>query len=157
MTPNKTADAADINSSAEMFKLRNIDFRTQGSNDLVAVIGCVGCGKSSFLSAILREMCTSSGSLGVQGRIAYCSQIPWIQNMSLRDNILFGSDFANPTIAGMYERVVAGTALLPDLAILPHGDQTESKINCDHVIIATYLVNLLLKYDVCVVIFCLLV
>lgn len=28
----------------------------------------------------------------VRGRVAYCSQVPWIMAGSLRDNILFGTD-----------------------------------------------------------------
>ncbi|KAK9823545.1 hypothetical protein WJX72_003616 [[Myrmecia] bisecta] len=46
---------------------------------------------------------------------------PWIQNASLRDNVLMGA----PLDGARYERVLAACALLPDLAMLPAGDQSE--------------------------------
>jgi len=45
----------------------------------------------------------------------------WIQNASLRDNILFGKNLEHSN----YTRVVDACALKPDLEMLPGGDQTE--------------------------------
>ena len=56
-----------------------------------------------------------------QGSIAYVAQQAWIQNATLRDNILFGKPFD----AKKYDRVLEACALKPDLEILPGGDQTE--------------------------------
>ena len=56
-----------------------------------------------------------------QGSIAYVAQQAWIQNASLRDNILFGREY----IADTYESIIDSCALLPDLGILPAGDKTE--------------------------------
>ncbi|KAK6109907.1 multi drug resistance-associated protein (MRP) [Brugia pahangi] len=89
--------------------------------ELVAIVGKVGSGKSSLLSAILGEMDKLNGSVDVVGSIAYAPQQPWIQNLSLMDNILFGTPF-DPQ---RYETVLDACALKPDLATLPAGDQTE--------------------------------
>ena len=59
--------------------------------------------------------------LGFQGSIAYVSQQAWIQNATVRDNILFSSELE----VARYENVVDSCALKPDLEILPAGDLTE--------------------------------
>ncbi|XP_077150158.1 multidrug resistance-associated protein 1-like [Ranitomeya variabilis] len=88
---------------------------------LIAVVGQVGSGKSSFLSAILGEMNKLEGSVQRQGSVAYVSQQAWIQNSLFQENILFGQTLNKP----FYESVLEACALLPDLELLPHGDQTE--------------------------------
>ncbi|XP_075450089.1 multidrug resistance-associated protein 1-like isoform X3 [Ascaphus truei] len=88
---------------------------------LVAVVGQVGSGKSSLLSAILGEMHILDGTVQRKGSVAYVSQQAWIQNAILQDNILFGLTFNK----NHYERVLEACALLPDLDLLPNGDQTE--------------------------------
>ncbi|KAF7861880.1 hypothetical protein EAF04_007762 [Stromatinia cepivora] len=53
----------------------------------VAVTGPVGCGKSLLLQAILGEIGLKTGSMNVGGiGIGYCSQIPWLENVSVREN-----------------------------------------------------------------------
>ena len=60
--------------------------------------------------------------LGVpQGSVAYIPQQAWIQNATLRDNILFSSAYEPER----YDRIVEACALGPDLDILPGGDLTE--------------------------------
>ncbi|NXK09570.1 MRP1 protein, partial [Herpetotheres cachinnans] len=88
---------------------------------LVAVVGQVGSGKSSFLSAILGEMEKLEGTVQRRGSVAYVSQQAWIQNGSLQENILFGANLNRP----YYELVLESCALLPDLEQLLNGDQTE--------------------------------
>uniref|UniRef100_UPI004038F946 LOW QUALITY PROTEIN: multidrug resistance-associated protein 1 n=1 Tax=Callospermophilus lateralis TaxID=76772 RepID=UPI004038F946 len=88
---------------------------------LVAVVGQVGCGKSSLLSALLAEMDKVEGFVALKGSVAYVPQQAWIQNDSLRENILFG----RPLRERYYNAVVEACALLPDLEILPSGDRTE--------------------------------
>jgi hypothetical protein len=56
---------------------------------LFGILGRVGCGKSSLLSAVIGEMRRTSGSVTVSGSVAYVPQTPWIQSASVRDNILF--------------------------------------------------------------------
>uniref|UniRef100_A0A671WV92 ABC-type glutathione-S-conjugate transporter n=1 Tax=Sparus aurata TaxID=8175 RepID=A0A671WV92_SPAAU len=88
---------------------------------LVAVVGHVGSGKSSLLSAMLGEMERRSGFISIKGSVAYIPQQAWIQNTSLKDNILFGGERKE----SWYHRVLEACALLPDLDILPAGDSTE--------------------------------
>ncbi|KAJ2666002.1 hypothetical protein IW148_001361 [Coemansia sp. RSA 1199] len=90
-------------------------------DELVAVIGRVGAGKSSLVSAILGDMIKCNGSVRIRGSIAYVPQQAWILNATLRDNILFGSQFDQE----FYERVIDACALRPDLDMLPAGDMTE--------------------------------
>jgi hypothetical protein len=54
----------------------------------------------------------------LKGRTAYVAQQAWIQNLSVRDNILFGHAYD----AKRYDEVISACALAPDLAILP-GDK----------------------------------
>ncbi|XP_007561242.1 canalicular multispecific organic anion transporter 2 [Poecilia formosa] len=91
----------------------------QGS--LVAVVGHVGCGKSSLISALLGDMEKVEGEVSVRGSVAYVPQQAWIQNATLRDNILFGKSFNE----SKYRRVLDACALTPDLEVLPGGDMTE--------------------------------
>uniref|UniRef100_A0AAR2L873 ABC-type glutathione-S-conjugate transporter n=1 Tax=Pygocentrus nattereri TaxID=42514 RepID=A0AAR2L873_PYGNA len=88
---------------------------------LVAVVGHVGSGKSSLLSAMLGETERRSGSVSIKGSVAYVPQQAWIQNATLQDNILFGREKRK----SWYQRVLEACALLPDLEILPAGDATE--------------------------------
>uniref|UniRef100_A0A8B9GBF2 Canalicular multispecific organic anion transporter 1 n=1 Tax=Amazona collaria TaxID=241587 RepID=A0A8B9GBF2_9PSIT len=60
-------------------------------------------------------------SLSFQGSLAYVPQQAWIQNATLKDNILFGSELDE----ARYQQVIKACALLPDLELLPAGDQTE--------------------------------
>jgi len=57
----------------------------------------------------------------LQGSVAYVSQQAWIQNVTLRDNILFSRAFDS----ARYEHVIDSCALRTDLEILPAGDSTE--------------------------------
>lgn len=117
---------------------------------LVAVVGHVGSGKSSLLSAMLGETekrcgtvsvkvqsCCLSGihcgcpcvptgthlstNVSCQGSVAYVPQQAWIQNATVQDNITFGRE----KLKTWYQRVLEACALLPDLDILPAGDATE--------------------------------
>ncbi|XP_055548703.1 multidrug resistance-associated protein 1 isoform X7 [Wyeomyia smithii] len=100
--------------------LKNINMRVE-KNQLAAIVGTVGSGKSSVLSALLGEMEKISGRVNTVGRIAYVSQQAWIQNATLQNNILFGK----PMDAKRYQKVIAACALKPDIDMLPGGDQTE--------------------------------
>ncbi|GCB75002.1 hypothetical protein scyTo_0019708 [Scyliorhinus torazame] len=91
----------------------------QGS--LVAVVGSVGSGKSSLISALLGEMENVKGFINIKGSFAYVPQQAWIQNDTLQDNILFGLEREE----SRYQEVLEACALLPDLELLPAGDQTE--------------------------------
>lgn len=88
---------------------------------LVLIVGTVGSGKSSILMALLGEMMKLYGRIGVYGRLAYVSQQPWVQNNSVKNNILFG----NVPDEYFYNRVINCCALKHDIDILPQGDATE--------------------------------
>lgn len=62
-----------------------------------------------------------------QGSVAYVSQEAWIQNLTVRDNILFGKAMERNT----YDKIIEACALGPDLEILAGGDLTEigEKVN----------------------------
>ncbi|XP_054077791.1 ATP-binding cassette sub-family C member 3 isoform X1 [Rissa tridactyla] len=91
------------------------------SGALVAVVGHVGCGKSSLVSALLGEMEKLEGEVAVKGSVAYVPQQAWIQNATLKDNILFGQ----APNEQKYQNVLEVCALKTDLEVLPGGDQTE--------------------------------
>ncbi|XP_006067665.2 ATP-binding cassette sub-family C member 2 isoform X1 [Bubalus bubalis] len=88
---------------------------------LVAVVGTVGSGKSSLMSAMLGEMENVHGHITVKGSVAYVPQQSWIQNGTIKENILFGSEFDEKK----YQQVLEACALLPDLEVLPGGDMAE--------------------------------
>ncbi|VDD89505.1 unnamed protein product [Enterobius vermicularis] len=67
------------------------------------------------------EMDKLEGEVCVSGSVAYVSQQAWIQNMSLKDNIIFDRPFD----ADNYKRIIEACALKADIAALPAGDQTE--------------------------------
>lgn len=102
--------------------LHNINFSAR-KGELSCLVGRVGCGKSSFISALLGDMYKLPGNNQVitRGKIAYVAQQPWIMNASVRDNILFGHRFD----ADFYDRTVEACALVDDLKALPDGDETE--------------------------------
>ncbi|GAB5588211.1 hypothetical protein Unana1_03111 [Umbelopsis nana] len=89
--------------------------------ELAAVVGRVGSGKSSLMSALLGDMQKTSGAVHIRGSVAYASQQPWIMNATLRDNILFGAKF-DPVF---YETVLEACSLKADIAMLTAGDMTE--------------------------------
>ncbi|KAI8898302.1 P-loop containing nucleoside triphosphate hydrolase protein [Globomyces pollinis-pini] len=81
---------AEAEQTDSAFKLDSISLDIE-PGQLVAVVGSVGSGKSSFLSSILGSMLLKSGKSIVNGSLAYCQQQPWIQSGSLKENILFTS------------------------------------------------------------------
>lgn len=62
-------------------------------------------------------MIVQTGHVDVGGTIAYVPQSPWVQNLSLKDNILFGM----PYDEAKYKAVIHACALELDLKILPNG------------------------------------
>lgn len=134
-TPMTSSDAPTV--SAQNLTLRwpngvsllnDITF-TCRPGSVTAIIGKTGTGKSGLLAALIGDLSpepfTFDGkhpsTLTMQGRVAYVAQTAWIQNATLRDNILFG----RPYNARWYSKVVRACALKDDLAILPSGDMTE--------------------------------
>lgn len=99
---------------------------------LVAVVGSVGSGKSSLLSALLGEMVLSSGEVFIHKKklpdgsfapasIAYCDQRPWIVNATVEENITFGK----PMDEERMKKAIFAACMQDDLKILSAGLKTE--------------------------------
>ena len=100
--------------------LKNISFSVK-KGELLAIVGPVGCGKSSLVSAMLGEMTKTSGTVRVAGTLAYCDQKPWILNATLKDNITFGEPYNEEK----FNSVIASVNLADDIRMLPAGVLTE--------------------------------
>lgn len=103
------------------------------SDALTLITGPVGAGKSLLLSVLLGEAAVLSGTLYrpaastsvdsswiIPGSTAYVSQPPWIEDATVRDNILFGT----PLDETRYRQTLSACALLQDFSVLSNGDQT---------------------------------
>lgn len=96
----------------------SIDFVEGGLN---VVTGPSGSGKSTLLMGILGETLLESGSVTCPKDIAYASQSPWLQNETIRENILFNSAFEQVR----YDRVIEACGLTIDMNEFPERDETE--------------------------------
>jgi ABC-type multidrug transport system fused ATPase/permease subunit len=86
---------------------------------ITMIYGQIGGGKTALLQAILGEMEKLSGESDIPNEIiGYYSQTPWLQSLSIRDNILFYSPYDEER----YQTILESCALLPDLATFPDGD-----------------------------------
>ncbi|CAG8951038.1 hypothetical protein HYFRA_00006436 [Hymenoscyphus fraxineus] len=129
----------------ERYVLRDINL-TFPARELSVISGKTGSGKSLMLAAILGEVDVLSGKLTIPrpppaherhdalatkdnwiipSSIAFVAQIPWIENASIRDNILFGLPFDETR----YWKVIEVCALKQDLAMLADGENTEIGAN----------------------------
>ncbi|KAG0233737.1 P-loop containing nucleoside triphosphate hydrolase protein [Mortierella sp. GBAus27b] len=101
-------------------------------DELLAIVGPVGCGKSSFCMALLQEMTLVSGTMDLAQRqsirstgqrpiaMSYSAQSPWIFAGSIRSNILFGSKYDRDR----YNKIIKACELTRDLSLFPQGDAT---------------------------------
>ena len=113
------AGAKDAKTVRLLNVLKNINFACR-PGELVIVVGPVGSGKTSLLQAILSELRVREGSIQVNGRLSYASQEAWVFAGSVRENILFDSEYDEEK----YAEVVKVCALERDLSLLADGDQT---------------------------------
>jgi ABC-type multidrug transport system fused ATPase/permease subunit len=100
--------------------LSNINLQVK-KGELLAVVGRVGTGKSTLVSALLGEAIKAHGSVTMRGSVAYAPQKPWLLNATVQENIIFGHRFDQV----FYDKVLDACSLRPDLLILTDGDQTE--------------------------------
>ena len=89
-------------------------------NQLIAITGPVGSGKSSLLSAILGELEETEGRTFHSGSIAYVPQTSWLFSGTVFHNILFG----NTLDETKYQQTVEACALKLDFDLLPDADHT---------------------------------
>ncbi|KAF9216328.1 hypothetical protein BGZ59_010123, partial [Podila verticillata] len=117
----------------ERFKLKNINANFPVGK-LSLIVGATGSGKSALLLALLGELERIGGSVYLPrldytpgsskkrgSGIAYVAQTAWLQNTTIRNNILFGLEFDQDR----YDAVIEGCALATDFDILEAGDATE--------------------------------
>ncbi|KAK2809202.1 hypothetical protein FQN50_004038 [Emmonsiellopsis sp. PD_5] len=110
------------------------------------ISGMTGSGKSLLLASILGESEILDGTIHVpeappleerfdehankenwiiDSAIAFVAQVPWIENASIKDNILFGLPFDSER----YHKVLFACALEKDLDMLPDGELTDIGAN----------------------------
>lgn len=89
--PSTPDDTSTLIEDRDPFKLQNMNFSI-GRNELVAIIGGVGSGKSSLLAALAGDMRKTKGKMVMGASRAFCPQYAWIQNATVKENILFGND-----------------------------------------------------------------
>ncbi|KFO20675.1 Multidrug resistance-associated protein 6 [Fukomys damarensis] len=87
---------------------------------LLAVVGPVGAGKSSLLSALLGELSKLEGSVSIQGPVAYVPQEAWVQNSSVVENVCFRQELD----LSWLETVLEACALGSDVDSFPAGIHT---------------------------------
>ncbi|KAL8999178.1 MAG: hypothetical protein Q9169_001957 [Polycauliona sp. 2 TL-2023] len=127
----------------DRFILRNINLQFP-AKQLSVISGKTGSGKSLLLAAILGEADLIAGTVRVprtphqrfdhkanksnwiiDAAVAFVAQIPWIENATIKDNILFGLPFDKER----YDKVLSSCALTKDLDMLPDGELTEIGAN----------------------------
>ncbi|KAJ3898403.1 multidrug resistance-associated ABC transporter [Lentinula edodes] len=101
------------------FELKDLDL-TIRRGAFVAIVGRVGSGKSSILQALIGEMRKISGEVRFSGSMAYVPQNPWIQNATVRNNIMFGQ----PEDVRRLSDIIHACSLTHDLNSLPNGERT---------------------------------
>ena len=128
----------------DRFALKNINVRFP-IKELSVISGKTGSGKSLLLASILGEADLLAGTVKapqapseerfdskanksdwiIESAIAFVAQIPWIENATIKDNILFGL----PYDSGRYNKVLRCCALEKDLDLLPDGELTDIGAN----------------------------
>ena len=130
--PDKEEHEAHDNASGSLLELSDASFSWPGietpileninvkfPTGLTVIYGKVAAGKSALLQAILGELDAKSGKISRPDEmIGYCAQTPWLQSMSIRDNILFSFPYEEVR----YKKVLDACALITDLASFKDGD-----------------------------------
>lgn len=95
----------------------NIDMR---SGSLLAIVGQVGCGKTTLLHAMMQETTLRHGTATVAGSVAYVEQEPFILSASVSQNIQFGL----PLDQSRLDTAVKYAQLTSDLQLFANGIDT---------------------------------
>ena len=114
---------ATSGAQSDGFKLSGIDFNLK-RGEVLAVLGPVGCGKSTLIQSLLQQ-CAKSDKTSIMlrsgAKLSYAAQAPFILSTTVRENVLFGLPFDRDR----YEKVLDACCLRPDLLLWPAGDLTE--------------------------------
>ncbi|TXT15664.1 hypothetical protein VHUM_00167 [Vanrija humicola] len=120
-TPAKSgAGTPPSEAEANIFQIKDVNLSIPRGS-LTAIVGAIGSGKSSLLQGLMGEMRRTDGKVMFSGSTSLCAQTPWIQNATVRENILFGLPFDEER----YWAAIKNACLEPDLEILEDGDGTE--------------------------------
>jgi ABC-type multidrug transport system fused ATPase/permease subunit len=111
----KSASFAWPGATEPVLREISLSFRT----GLTIVCGEVGAGKTALLQALLGELDQLSGEYHrTNEMVGYCGQTPWLQSMSIRENILFSAPYEETR----FKQVLEACALVPDMLAFKHGD-----------------------------------
>ena len=124
-TLENSVDSNGTQQRQQQFILNNISFSVK-SGELVGVIGPVGSGKSTLLEALLGEIQKTDGQISVNRPsrgVGYVKQEPWLQQGTVRDNIMWGKAYQY----NWYNKVVEACALREDFEHLACGDLTQAE------------------------------
>ncbi|KAL7549818.1 hypothetical protein ACHAWF_013061 [Thalassiosira exigua] len=105
------------------FALSNVNFSV-ARGEVLAVVGSVASGKSTLIQGLLGDVRSSDKtriSTADGAAVSYAAQTPFVLSATVRDNILFGSEFDEER----YDRVLDACCLRRDLSLWPAGDLTE--------------------------------
>ncbi|KAL2754344.1 hypothetical protein ACRALDRAFT_1063207 [Sodiomyces alcalophilus JCM 7366] len=117
--PLQIQDGSFRRNALATFRLQkvSVSFVEGGLN---AVAGPSGSGKTTLLLAILGEAERLGGTVTRPRDVAFASQTAWLQNETIRENILFQAPFEK----ARYDRVIEACCLVLDLSQMDQGDQT---------------------------------
>jgi ABC-type multidrug transport system fused ATPase/permease subunit len=132
MTEPDKLDAETSSISDALLEMKNASYAWPGASEpvlmnitlsfplgLTVVCGEVGSGKTALLQALLGEVDLTHGEYHRSNEmVGYCAQTPWLQSMSIRENILFSTPFDE----ARYKQVLEACALIPDMANFKNGD-----------------------------------
>ncbi|KAI0889275.1 abc transporter [Annulohypoxylon maeteangense] len=106
-------------SSSSSFRLRNlsISFHEKALN---IATGPTGSGKTSLLLSLLGETSLESGTAACPPDVSYVPQTAWLQNNTIRQNILFYT----PYDERRYRQILHACDLVEDITQFPLGDLT---------------------------------
>ncbi|KAJ3234486.1 hypothetical protein HDU81_001373 [Chytriomyces hyalinus] len=113
-------EATELTPKNTRFSLKDINLDVP-KGSLTMIVGKVGSGKSSLLSAFIGDMIPTAGDIAISSQFGYSPQASWLQNTTLRANVLFGSAFDEKR----YNETIRCCGLSKDLTILPFGDMSD--------------------------------